>query len=347
MRYVLVRLATAGSMAVFVACSEPTLRDCELRETQQDVGHHLDYNAVMPSNCPVDIGTIGERKFIGATVYDLQTHDYSWVRVRVTNSAGEEKGSDMQSFVSYGGLGKRAQPRVEYDAATGYSGSISPGQVLPASAKDTGIFQAVLLDGATGAQAKLLVSYRGTNVQTSIAGPDVPLSGTDGTWSASVNGGTSPYSYAWYRNGDLVSTSSTYSANVGSAEFGLRLVVTDQVTASRRADFLVDVDGIRVTISGPTLIYFSEGNATWTANIRGGYSPYTVNWHFIDGNGTEMYAGSGTTLTTYPQYEGQYQLRASVSDANGRTMSATLQVLAIGDGQGGCTPVPPQLQCDP
>lgn len=223
----------AIGLAVTVTCSEPKIRDCDLDQVIQDQGHDLDYSAVMPSNCPVPLGNIGEPKFIGANVYDFNASDYFSTILEIRNSAGDLKGKDIALFSFYGGLGRRAQPRADYAAATGYSGAITNGQDLPAAAKDRGTFTAILNSQAPGSQGRLTVSYRGANIQASVAGPDVPLSGSNGIWTASASGGASPYSYAWYRNGQLVGTSSSYSSNVGSTEFGLRLLVTDQTTASR------------------------------------------------------------------------------------------------------------------
>ena len=113
----------------------------------------------------------------------------------------------------------------------GYSGSLVNGQVLPDNKRDYGEIWGFLNDGLNtiGVYGKMYVNYIGTSVQGAITGPDVPVSNSNATWAASAVGGTSPYSYAWYQNGGLVSSSSSYSTNVGTAGFGLRLVVTDQV----------------------------------------------------------------------------------------------------------------------
>jgi hypothetical protein len=347
MRATLMSVGMTALLLVGSACSPPTIRNCVLEHSVPDQGHALDYQAVMPSDCPVPLGSIAERKFIGATVYDFNDADYDYVEVLVENSQDAEKGSDVQFFQNYGGVGKRAQPRAEFDAATGYNGSIENGQELPPAATDRGSFHAVLLTGATGAYAELLVSYIGSSMHATISGPDVPVSGSIGTWTGSVSGGSAPYTYAWYKNGELVSTSSSYSANVGSSEFGLRLVVTDQTTASRWTDFLVDVGGMRSSISGPGIIYYSEGLATWTANVRGGYTPYTVNWYLRNSMGEDTYVGSGMSLTMYPSQAGQYTLIAEAIDAASTTMTSSMNIHAIGDGNGGCVPTPPQIVCDP
>jgi hypothetical protein len=334
--------------ALISACGAPKIRDCDLQEPIADNGHDLSYSAVMPSNCPVPIGSIGEQKFIGANVVDGGAHDHGFVNITVRNSNGSEKGKDNAAFLLTASGAHRAQPRADYPAATGFSGSIVNGQALPASARDKGKFLAFLLSGSIGAAGELYVNYIGTTVQGSISGPDVPLSGSSGTWSGSASGGTGPYSYTWYRNGELVSTSSSYSSNVGSSEFGLRLQVTDQTASTRWTDFWVDVDGVRGSISGPTLVYYSEGDATWTLNPRGGYAPYSADWYFVDMENNQYSAGSGTSISGYPPHAGGWSILANVTDSHGTpTTVGGFYFTAIGDGNGGCTPVPPQITCDP
>jgi len=308
------------------ACSAPTVRNCELDLATPDNGHDLSYTAVMPSDCPVPLGMIGEEKFIGATLVDGGASDYGLTIVNVKNAAGQEVGNDKQTFLITGSGARRAQPRATFPAATAYSGAISQGVNLPSSANDRGLFQAWLWNGQIGSQGRLTVGYRGTTVRSVISGPDVPPANTNGSWSGSAVGGTGPYSYAWYRNGELVSTSANYSSSVGTEEFGLRLVVTDQTTASRWTDYWVDPDGVRATIDGPQFIYAEDGYGTWTANIRGGYEPYTINWYFENEQGTRTGVGSGPSINTAPSQFGNYTLIIDVTDSHGTPTTAILPV---------------------
>jgi hypothetical protein len=52
------------------------------------------------------------------------------------------------------------------------------------------------------------------------------------TWSASVSGGLSPYSYTWFYNGTQVGTGTSYSRSVcySSADFTIQVTVTDSST---------------------------------------------------------------------------------------------------------------------
>lgn len=343
-RVVLAIIATS----VTAACNVPTLRGCVLDEITSDP--NLDYTAVMPSDCPVPLGSVGEEKFIGANVIDYNPDfatNYREVKITVRNSGDAVKGTNTALFKFYNGPGRRAQPLVFFPAATGYSGSVTNGQLLPASAKDKGKFEAFKQSGALASAARLHVEYIGSVLTASISGPDLPLSNQDATWYASAAGGTPPYVFQWYRNGSAVWTGSSYTANVGTSEFGLRLIVTDQTSSSRWTDLWVDVDGVRASVSGPTLIYYSEGNATWTVSVRGGYEPYSIDWYFDNMNGQITWQGSGTSLTTYPSVQGSYLVFATVVDSHGTSTTSTgILFTAIGDGQGGCVPEPPAITCN-
>src|SRR5882672_9425534 len=61
----------------------------------------------------------------------------------------------------------------------------------------------------------------------SISGPNVISSEGYCTWYGSASGGVQPYTYAWTRNGELVSTGSSYTAETQGGWFSLQLTVTD------------------------------------------------------------------------------------------------------------------------
>lgn len=66
-------------------------------------------------------------------------------------------------------------------------------------------------------------------VQAHISGPTSVPPGQTRTWTGSAFGGKPPFTYAWYRAGALVSTSSSYTGTVGpyQSSFELRLDISD------------------------------------------------------------------------------------------------------------------------
>jgi ABC-type molybdate transport system substrate-binding protein len=62
----------------------------------------------------------------------------------------------------------------------------------------------------------------------SISGPGAVASGTTETYTASVETGEAPFTYQWYRDWELVSTSDTYTDIFdGDGSVDLRLDVID------------------------------------------------------------------------------------------------------------------------
>lgn len=82
-------------------------------------------------------------------------------------------------------------------------------------------------------------------VQAGVNGPSIMEPYADGTWNSVVTGGRGPYTFSWYRDGTLVSTASSYSGNAGSADFELRLTVSDALGGSS-----TDVYPVTVWTSG-------------------------------------------------------------------------------------------------
>jgi len=74
-----------------------------------------------------------------------------------------------------------------------------------------------------------------------IDGPSIVLPNTAYTWTAVVSGGKAPFTYGWYRNGALVSTSSTYNGNSGSSDFQLQLQVSDALGGGSSSTLLVQI----------------------------------------------------------------------------------------------------------
>lgn len=113
---------------------------------------------------------------------------------------------------------------------------------------------------------------------TTIEGPrDVSPNVTE-TWTAGIDGGRSPYTYEWYRDGIQVDTDDTYTANTGDADFQLELYVTDQNEQQGADTLYVNVTyPLDVSISGPSLIQ-PDATCTWFSDVSGGESPYAYTW---------------------------------------------------------------------
>ena len=193
--------------------------------------------------------------------------------------------------------------------------------------------------GFRRAWARVKITYRQSSVSTKLTGEHIPAPGSTHTWNAPTTGGSPGYMYQWYRNGTAVGNGSSYTANVGSSAFDLRVEVTDQTWSTVAAVLMVHVGGVEASVTGPALVYASEGGGTWGATGRGGSGAYTFDW-YLDGT----YLGSGPSWNGYPG-ENARTLRVDMTDSGGEFDSHSFLVRGVGSGDGTCNPVPPALTC--
>jgi hypothetical protein len=76
-----------------------------------------------------------------------------------------------------------------------------------------------------------------------MTGPSSIRPNSNCTWAASVNGGVTPYTYAWKRNGTSVSTSSSYDGT-GNTTFTLALTVTDHANSTSTVSKTVSISSL-------------------------------------------------------------------------------------------------------
>jgi hypothetical protein len=325
----ILRLWPAAALAfVNTACDQPTIRDCPVLDGSRGNPFNLEVVAKIPSNCPVPLGQVGEEKFVGADVIDHGASEARIAEVQAKNSHHVTVGSGRFPFVFNPFFGwTEASSFARYPAATGNQGG---------DISDRG-WHFVHGDQGNPTWAVILIQYRWANMIATVRGPDVPIEFSVGTWDAPTSGGSPPYTYEWYRDGQLVSTGSSYTANVGDYEFGLRAIVTDQTTASRWADYWVDVNGVRAAISGPVEVYESQGGGTWTVEGRGGSPPYTFTWYKEDASAGWIQVATGPSYSGYPGHGGR-NLKVEMRDSRAAVNGAFHYVngICIPDGGVSC-----------
>jgi PKD repeat protein len=127
----------------------------------------------------------------------------------------------------------------------------------------------------------------------------------NGSVSASVSGGTSPYTYAWSSGGNTATIN-----NLASGSYTVTVIDSRSCTAT--ATFNVsNVGGPSVTTSKKDVSCNGGNNGTATAAVTGGTPPYVLNWS----NGA-----AGTSLTNL--VAGTYTV--TVTDASGCASLATV-----------------------
>jgi hypothetical protein len=328
-------LGAALLASVLSACRGDELQDCPpIDHTPGANVYQLEYELTIPSKCPVPIGARGEEKTAGARIFDNGAPDFTYAEVVMQNSERELLVRRLFRFVSDGGR-YGAVPRTTYKAATGSYGGFNLNNKF-----DYGIF--AVTNNAVQASAQdpfgqVQITYTASAMLASVGGPTIPLSNSTHTWMANASGGIAPYTYNWYRNGTWVGNGSTYTGATGTQDFNLLAEVTDAAMVVRKGVMPVDVDGVLVSISGPTMVYSSQNGGTWTASGQGGQLPYEFDW-FIDG----VHVSTGNSLSTYTG-EGWHQLGVRIRDASGTSHEAFINVVGIGNET--CEPVPPAVAC--
>jgi hypothetical protein len=147
------------------------------------------------------------------------------------------------------------------------------------------------------------------------------------TFTSSVLGGSSPYSYQWYLNGSAVSgaTSPTWTFAPNSLQpignYTVYLIVTDSLTNTAQSNVAI------VTVAPPLSVTISPMSAsilpgqpvTFTSNVCGGYPPYSYQW-YLNSNPV-----SGATLNSWtftPTTGGIYYVYLKVTDANNNVVQS-------------------------
>lgn len=300
------------------ACDAIDTRNCPLVAKNGSGGYLLEYELLIPSDCPVPIGSPGEWKRAGANVFDYGVRDFLYAEVYVENSDARFLAHRVVPFRAAGEF-TQAEPSTAYQAATGGTGFNLSNKY------DYGWFFATnSAGGGTTADpyGELKITYVASAIANVIDGTPIPPRNSTATWRAAVMGGTPPYNYYWYRDGALVGTSEYYTGNTGTESFGLRAAVVDQTMTERVAVMPVDVGGALTHIDGPGTAYLYTNDprmssATWTAAVQGGTAPFTYQW-YRDGYPT---GANGAAHTEHIDERVDFTLRVLVQDATGKTAS--------------------------
>src|SRR2546425_1990357 len=150
-----------------------------------------------------------------------------------------------------------------------------------------------------------------------------PVVGQTISFTGSVSGGTSPYSYAWNFGDSSAGSGSPVSHVYQTADaYTVVLTVTDA------AGHVASVNNT-VTVTSPLSATFTYSpsnpgpliNVQFTATATGGTGPYSYSWDFGDGT-----TGTGASASHSYLLPGTYTLTLTVADANGLTTTASTTV---------------------
>lgn len=145
--------------------------------------------------------------------------------------------------------------------------------------------------------------------------------GNNGTLSAAVSGGTTPYTYSWSSPGGSGATLSSLGVGVYT------VTVTDQAGCVAQATGSVtqpaQLSAAVASSANPSCFGFQNGSAT--AGVSGGTAPYTYSWNSVPAQTAQVATGLGA---------GTYSI--TITDANGciaqasATLTQPTQIITAG-----------------
>lgn len=135
-------------------------------------------------------------------------------------------------------------------------------------------------------------------------------SGTNGAVTATVTGGSAPYTYIWGNGGQTNSI-----ANLIAGNYSITVRDVNSCTVSTTV-FVSQPNAIVVTAT-TTPATCGNTNGSVTASVTGGTGPYTYTW-----------SGGGTTATINNKASGSYTV--TVTDSRSCTVAATFGISNVG-----------------
>lgn len=165
---------------------------------------------------------------------------------------------------------------------------------------------------------------------------------TNRTFTASLSGGTPPYSYTWKIGGSTVGSSSSYVLNRSTPQtVTLVLTVVDNAGCSKTASVTIAIIhccGVTASVSPASSSVCTNTNETYTASASGGTAPYTYQWQTQLPPNPPVSQGSGNPKTFNFSNAGTYNITVTATDNTGCSAQATATMTVTNCTSCDCTP---------
>jgi PKD repeat protein len=190
------------------------------------------------------------------------------------------------------------------------------------------------MNGATASMSQPVTAAPQALTADFTFSPSSPTINSPVTFTATVSGGTTPYTYSWnFGDSSPAGTGNPVSHTYTAANtYTVVLTVTDFNGKTATATHTVTVTNVTTPLTadfGPTNTLV--GNTTFVAIISGGTSPYSCLWTFGDGSASQ----TGCSPVHSYIATGNFTVSLTVTDSSGSTASAihavTVQVASTVD----------------
>lgn len=167
------------------------------------------------------------------------------------------------------------------------------------------------------------------SVSISPASASIDL-GQSQSFTSTVSGGISPYTYQWYLNGVLQGTSSTWTFTPSSAgSYTVYLNVTDNTGAKVESNVasvsVAYVPAISISPVGTITLHISQSQ-TFTSTVSGGTLPYSYQWYK---NGSVISGATSSSYSFSSSSVGTFLISAKVTDNVGITASSSVTTVIV------------------
>lgn len=182
-----------------------------------------------------------------------------------------------------------------------------------ASGLTAGNWSVTITDNNGCTEIKTVTIAEPTALTLAVTSTDVTCNGAqDGTATATVTGGTAPYSYSWTTN-----PTQTSAAATGLSGGSYTVVVTDaQGCSLSGAVTIAEPTALSLSVSGTDPTCSGGNNGDATATLTGGTAPYSFVWNTTPAQ---------TAATAINLGAGTWQVIAS--DANGCSLTDTITLV--------------------
>jgi len=159
-------------------------------------------------------------------------------------------------------------------------------------------------------------------IAISVTTQDVFCNGeSTGSVTVAASGGTAPYSYEWFRNGQSLNHS---ASNLGSIAVGdYKVIITDANGCTRDTTVhIAEPPAIAFNLSVIDNLCFGETNGSITLSVNGGTGTYTYNWSNGASTANIGSLAAGTYDVTITDNNGCHQYAQTVIAQPGAPLTA-------------------------